>query len=175
MLLEETAKVIHHQAAESHFQEGQPWFPASPKQLCVPPCSIPALARLVRRIIQGPTATEEGLPFLQGCFSAVLAPWTGLLPVWAVCWGGNWLQCWVEEGLGAMLLTLDSLRVEEQHHKPESYPASKHWACSAWISSDLLLCSCIAPQLLSPWMFLEPALLAIWECEKVLCIEVIWE
>lgn len=89
--------------------------------------------------------------------------------------GGNWLQSWVEEGLGAMLSALDSLRVEEQHHKSESYPACKHWACSAWISSDLLLCSCIAPQLLSPWTFLEPASLAIRECEKVLCIELIWE
>lgn len=89
VLLEETAKVIHHQAAERCFQEGQPRFPASAAHFCVPPCSTPVLARLVRRIIQGPTATEEGLLFfLQSCFSAVLAPWTGLLPVWAGRWGG---------------------------------------------------------------------------------------
>lgn len=132
MLLEETAKVIHHQAAERCFQEGQPWFPASAAHFCVPPYSTLVLARLVRRIIQGPTATEEGLLFffaelLLCCFSSL----NWLVACLGRSLGGNWLQSWVEEGLGAMLSALDSLRVEEQHHKSESYPACKHWACSA--------------------------------------------
>lgn len=136
VLLEETAKVIHHQAAERCFQEGQPRFPASAAHFCVPPCSTPVLARLVRRIIQGPTATEEGLFFFAGLLLCYFSSLNWIVGCLGRSLGGNWLQSWVEEGLGAMLSALDSLRVEEQHHKPEhhkseSYPASKHWACSA--------------------------------------------